>query len=133
MKKQSNDLLKGLLFISPWLIGFLWLTIIPMAMSFYYAFTDFNLIERAHWVGLDNFKALFSDRLVGITLYNTFWFTVIGLPLSLIIALGLAVLLNQKIRGLSILPDNLLYAFGGSGSRGFSLLDVVFKSSFRAF
>jgi multiple sugar transport system permease protein len=101
MTGKRRALIYGLLFVSPWLIGFLWLTIYPMLSSLYYAFTDYNLLKAPIWVGMANFKDMLKDDLFRISTYNTFWFTIIGLPLCTIISLVLALLLNQKIRGQS--------------------------------
>lgn len=98
---QKRNLFYGLLFVSPWIIGFLWLTVYPMVASLYYAFTDYNLIKAPQWLGTANFQELFRDELFWTALYNTFYLTVVGLPVGTMFAIALAVLLNQKIRGLA--------------------------------
>lgn len=93
----------GLLFALPWIIGFLVFSLYPICISLYYSLTNFNIFQTPAWVGLDNYKELiFSDRKFYISLWNTFYMVIIGTPVSLAAGLGLAVLLNQKIRGLSV-------------------------------
>jgi len=91
----------GLLFISPWLIGFLWLTLYPMLSSLYYAFTDYNLIKAPEWAGAANFKGLLTDNVFWTSLRNTLWMTGVTVPASTILCLTLALLLNNQIRGRS--------------------------------
>ncbi|MCL4515679.1 MAG: sugar ABC transporter permease [Firmicutes bacterium] len=98
---QRRRLFYGLFFVSPWIIGFLWFTLYPMGASLYYSFTDYNLIKTPQWIGAANFRELLGDELFWTSLYNTFYLTVVGLPVTTIFSVGLAVLLNQKIRGLA--------------------------------
>lgn len=90
----------GLLFVSPWLIGFLLFKVFPIISAIYYSFTDYNIFQPPQWVGLKNYTTLFQDKLFWKSLGNTAYITLIGLPLGLIVALALAVLLHQKVRGL---------------------------------
>jgi len=92
----------GLLFVSPWLIGFLAFFAYPFFATIYYSFTNFNGVQSPKWVGFANYTALFHDPLVGTSLFNTLFYTVFELPLSTAAALGLALLLNQNVRGRSI-------------------------------
>lgn len=94
------------IFLSPWLIGLLGFTAIPMILSLYYSFTDANMLTRAQFVGMSNYIKLFSfDDTLSLfwkTLYNTSFYTFIGVPLSIVVGLLIALLLNQKIRGLDV-------------------------------
>ena len=101
-KTQRRDLVKGLLFILPAVIGFLAFTVYPIFQSLYYSFTDYNVLQSPTWVGLENYKDLFHDRLFIISLRNTAYMVVIGLPIHLVFDFLMALLLNTKIRGLSI-------------------------------
>ena len=93
----------GLLFASPWLTGFLLLTLYPTLASFYYSFTSFNTLQSPQWVGLDNYSTLFTaDPVFWTAVGNTMYMALIGVPLGIIIALGLALLLNQHRRGVSV-------------------------------
>lgn len=88
------------LFLSPWLIGFLLFTLIPMLYSFYTAFCDWNGISAPSFAGLRNFEIMFfSDRKFGKSITNTFYYAVCTVPLNLILALVLAQLLNKRLPG----------------------------------
>jgi multiple sugar transport system permease protein len=101
-KEQKRNLIKGLLFISPWLIGFLAFTLTPFLMSFYYSFTTYDIIQAPTWVGLQNFKALLYDPLFWKSLYNTFYYTLIFCPLGVVVGIALALLLNLKVKGMAV-------------------------------
>jgi multiple sugar transport system permease protein len=102
-REERRNLRTGLLFISPWLIGFACFTLYPMLASLYYSFTDFKVLDTPQWVGLNNYIAMFKDPLFWKSLVNTFYLTLIGAPLSVIVALGVALLLNIKgVRGIGI-------------------------------
>ena len=100
-RSDRHNLLVGLAFISPWLIGFVFLTLYPTLASLYYSFTDFKILQVPRWVGLANYTQMFNDPLFWKSLWNTFYLTLIGTPLSVVVALGIAMLLNIKgIRGI---------------------------------
>ncbi|MCJ7842254.1 sugar ABC transporter permease [Lederbergia sp. NSJ-179] len=89
------------LFISPWIIGFLCFILGPIVASFFLSFTDWDLFTPAKWVGLDNYKNLVQDKIFWKTVYNTFYFALISVPLTMILSLGMAYLLAHKMRGMS--------------------------------
>ena len=101
-RRQRRDLAKGLLFISPAIVGFLIFTVYPIFRSLYYSFTDYNILQPPLWLGFDNFSTLFGDRIFRIGLRNTLFMVVIGLPIHLVFDFVMALLLNTKIRGLSM-------------------------------
>ena len=93
----------GYLFLLPWFIGFLGLTIGPIISSFYLSFTDFDLLTPAQWVGTDNYVRMFTnDRNFAASMRVTFLFVVFAVPLKLAFALGVAVLLNRGMKGLPL-------------------------------
>jgi len=93
----------GYLFLLPWLIGFLGLTIGPMATSLYLSFTDFDLLTSPDWVGADNYIRMFSnDPKFWTSMRVTMFFVVFSVPLKLAFALAVAMLLNRGIRGLPL-------------------------------
>src|SRR5436190_12956001 len=96
-----REAIDGLLFISPWLIGFVLFTAGPMIASFTLIFVDWDLLSDPKWGGLVNLQRLTTDRLVGLSLYNTAYYTLFSVPLRLILALGIAILLNAHVRGLA--------------------------------
>lgn len=92
----------GYLFLSPWLIGFFLLTLGPMVMSLYYSFTDYSLLEAPHWIGLQNYREIFTqDDVFPSSLRITIIFVLFTVPLRLFFALVIAMLLNRKIKGIS--------------------------------
>lgn len=97
-RRLGDDTVAGLLFVLPWVIGFLTFSLYPIIASAYYSFTDFSVIKPPKWVGLENYQILFSDPLFAKSLYNTLFFVAFSLPLSLLLALVLALLLNMPIR-----------------------------------
>ena len=88
----------GLLFVSPWIAGFLLFFAYPFFATIYYSFTDFNGVGAAHWIGFTNYVNLFHDPLFKTSLFNTFYYTVIELPLSTVAARGLALLFFARSR-----------------------------------
>ena len=93
----------GLLFISPWLVGFVVFYLYPAIASLYYSMTDLAILREANWVGLANYQKLLADPLFWKSLGNTAFITLIGVPLSVLTALGVALLLNTKgIKGIGI-------------------------------
>jgi multiple sugar transport system permease protein len=91
----------GYLFLLPWFIGMLF-TVIPFFASLYLAFTDYNLLNTPQWIGLGNFREMLGDPLLHQSLKVTFIYTFVSVPLSLVVALGVAMLLNQGVRGLPV-------------------------------
>lgn len=98
-RRRRRQLYKGLAFASPFLIGFTVFVAYPIFASARYSFTDFNLFQPPHGVGLDNYKAMLSDDRLLKSLANTLYLTVIGVPLSIVIGLGGAHILNLPVRG----------------------------------
>lgn len=101
-RQQRRFFWLGLLFVSPWLIGFLVFNVYPICSAIYYSFCDYSIFTPPKWVGLKNYTALFHDKLIWKSLWNTAYVTVIGLPIGLIVSLCLALLLHQKVKGLPI-------------------------------
>jgi multiple sugar transport system permease protein len=98
-KRTKTDLRTGLLFLSPWLIGFLAFTLYPMLVSLYYSFTIYHSKRTPEWVGIENYANLFSDGKFYISLNNTLYMVIIAVPLSLLASFLCALLLNLKVRG----------------------------------
>lgn len=90
---------QGWSFILPNFIGFGVLTLVPVIMLFYYSLTEWNAFGKATFVGLENFQRLLGDSSFWTALYNTGYYSIFHIPLTLAAALGLALLLNTGIRG----------------------------------
>ena len=90
------------LFIAPCILGLLIFTLGPMFASFFIAFTDWDIMTHPVWIGLDNYKEIFTDDpIFWKSLGNTVYYTVFAVPLGLIGSFLLALLLNTKVKGLS--------------------------------
>ncbi len=101
--KEIRRTLKGLAFCSPWLIGFLIFSIGPIIASLYFSFTNYSVLQPPDWAGLANYIQMFSgDNLFWVSLGNTLFYAVFSNLIGGIVALVLAMLLNMKVRGLSI-------------------------------
>lgn len=91
--------LTGYAFISPFIIGFLAFTFIPMLISLYLSFTSYNLFTSPRWIGLDNYEKMFTgDPKYWTSVRVTFTYVFLGVPLRLIFALFIAMILNTKSR-----------------------------------
>ncbi len=100
---ERSQLALGLAFASPWIIGFLVFTAYPIAASLYYSFTYFDTLSAPVWVSAQNYTRLLTeDPLFWQSVRNTLFMVVFGLPASLVAGLALALLLNQKLRGMAI-------------------------------
>lgn len=94
---RRRQTMRFFLWISPWLFGFVLLTLIPILGSFYISFTEWNIISDPEWVGLENYLDLFADPIFLKSLQVTFLYCAITVPLSLILSLGVAMLLNGDL------------------------------------
>jgi multiple sugar transport system permease protein len=98
--RRRRDAVTGYLFLTPWLIGLVAITLGPILASLYLAFTDYSLLKPPEWIGLANFQEMLTDRRLHKSLLVTFQYVFISVPLQLLMALGLAIVLNKGIRGL---------------------------------
>ena len=85
---------------TPWMIGFVVFTGGPMLFSLIMSFTQYDVINPAHWAGLENYREVARDPLFYKSLYNTA-FMALGVPLGIVVGLALAMLLDANVRGLS--------------------------------
>jgi len=102
-KRRRREALWFYLFVSPWIVGFLVFQFGPMLSSLYFSMTDWDSFTPPKWVGLDNYKTLLTkDPIFWKSLWNTFYYAGLSVPLGLIIGLWLANLLNKRIRARKI-------------------------------
>jgi multiple sugar transport system permease protein len=95
--------LAGYLFASPWILTFLIFWLFPLVYSLYLGFTDYRLLKPTYnWVGFQNFIALMSDQNFMMALKNTFIFVIGTIPLTTIISLAMALLINKNFPGRTI-------------------------------
>ena len=93
--------LTALAFLLPNLIGFLLFTLIPVMTAFVLSFMEWDSANPAKFVGLKNFIALFRTRSFRVALWNTIYYTVGVVPLTIVVSLALAVLFSKPIRGIA--------------------------------
>jgi multiple sugar transport system permease protein len=107
----------GYVFISPFIIGFLVFTMIPMIASLYLSFTDYDILSSAKWIGLDNYIKMFTkDSKYIKSLKVTFFYAITSVPLKLIMALAVAMIMTKqtKVTGLYRAVYYLPSIIGGS-------------------
>jgi multiple sugar transport system permease protein len=100
-KEKHPDNKSAMVFMLPWLLGLLGITLLPMLASLYLSFTDYSLLASPEWVGLKNYVTMLHDSRLHNALLVTIIYVIVGVPLQLIVALALAVVLNTGMRGLS--------------------------------
>src|SRR5690242_4190356 len=102
-RQERHNLRNGLLFAAPAIVGFLLFVAYPIAASVYYSFTSYSILQPGRWVGLENYRELLTeDPIFYTSLLNTVYMAVVTIPLSIFLAMGLAMLLNLKVRGQSV-------------------------------
>jgi multiple sugar transport system permease protein len=92
------------LFISPWLVGFVFLSVIPLIVGFLSSMTNYDglNLDTVKFIGVDNYVRAFSDPDVNFSITRTFLWGLVNLPLYLVLSFSLALILNQKIPGRGI-------------------------------
>ena len=98
---RLRNTLIGWSFILPNFVGFALLTLVPVVVLFYMSMTNWNVFGKADWVGFANFQRLLGDGSFRISVVNTLYYSVLHIPLTIIVSLGLALLLNNKLRGVA--------------------------------
>ena len=101
-KEAGRDNKAGYLFLLPWLIGLVVITIGPLLASLYLSFTNYSLIQAPKWIGLDNYVRMLEDARLHNALRVTFTYVFVSTPLQLILALGIAIVLNEGMKGLAL-------------------------------
>lgn len=99
---KRREAINAYIMLAPWIIGFIAFTAGPMIASIVISFMDWPLLQAPKWIGFENYKFMFKDELFWISLYNTIYYTVIGVPLRVIAALCVALAMNLKLRGISV-------------------------------
>jgi len=100
--QTRHNTLYGLIFVSPWLLGLLVFVIYPILASVFFSFTDYSIIKPPAWIGLENYRYLFvEDKLFLVSLSNTLYYAAIFVPLGTVVCVGLALILNMKVKGMA--------------------------------
>jgi multiple sugar transport system permease protein len=106
---RRREAIAGYLFVLPWLVFLLVFTTYPVLATFYLSFTEYNVLQPPDWIGLENYETMFTaDPAFWIAVKNSAYYALISVPLKLVVAFGLAMLLNMSIRGIG-LYRTLLY------------------------
>jgi len=100
-RNERRNLRNGLLFIAPWIVGFLAFTLYPICSSLFFSFCDYSVLERPVWIGAENYTELAHDDVFWISLKNTAYYAVFALSFGLILSISIALLLNTKVRGMA--------------------------------
>ena len=109
--KRDREGLAAVLFLLPNLVGFLIFTAIPVGAAFVLAFYDYDLLLGASFAGLENFRELASDEVFRAAFFNTVYFTTVSVPLSVVLGLVTAMLVNQALRGVVIFRSIFLLPY----------------------
>lgn len=95
---ERRRMAKGVAFLSPWLVGFCLFTALPAVLSLYYSLCDYKLLKEPVFIGATNYRMLMSDEVFWKSLTNTLYYALLAIPSGIAVSLGLAVLLNVKVR-----------------------------------
>jgi len=101
MKQKQKTALIAYIFILPQIIGMFCFILGPMVASLVISFSRWNLVDTPQWVGFENFRIQFHDPLFWKVVLNTAYYSLVSVPLGIVISLGLALVLNQKIKGVT--------------------------------
>jgi multiple sugar transport system permease protein len=104
-RQERRNFVKGVAFLSPWMLGFLLFMAVPLALSLYLSFCDYALTapdRKPVWIGIENYRALLHDPLFFKSLRNTAYYAALSLPSAMLLSLGLALMLNADIRGQAV-------------------------------
>jgi multiple sugar transport system permease protein len=99
---ERRNLMWGLLFISPWLFGFIFFGIFPIIYTFYLSLTRYSGIRAPVFIGITNYQRMISDPLFWKATYNTLYYTLLAVPVGVVIAMVLALAMNRKVREVAV-------------------------------
>lgn len=107
----TRNTLVGLSFILPNFIGFAIFILIPVLFSLGLSFVEWNGFNKASFVGFKNFVTLFNDKYFAQAMQRTILFTVVNVVVTALVAMGLAVLCNKKIRGVGLFRSAMFFPY----------------------
>jgi len=99
---ERRNLRNGLLFISPWLIGFVVLGVFPILYTFYLSLTRYSGLKAPVFIGGQNYVRMWNDPQFWKAVYNTFYYTLLAVPIGVVVAMTLALAMNRKVREIAI-------------------------------
>lgn len=94
------EAIAGYLFILPWIIGFLGLTLGPIIASLYFSFTSYQLVKPPVWTGLANYERLINDTLFWKSMRVTATYVAVSVPVGMVLSFAVALLMNQRVKGI---------------------------------
>ncbi len=99
----QREALWGYFFVAPWIIGFILFSLGPIVATIYLSMTNYDVVSSPTWVGLDNFTRMFSrDREYMKAIWVTIEYSIIRVPLCILVALVFAMLINKQMRGMNL-------------------------------
>lgn len=98
-RRSRRESVEFFVFVSPWLIGFVAFTLIPLVSSFAVSFTKWDMITRPRFVGVANYVGMVRDPLIWGSLGNTLYYTVFGVPTTIVFGLLMAMIINRQLPG----------------------------------
>ena len=101
-KTDRRNLKWGLIFISPWLVGFILLSIFPIVYTFYLSLTRYSGLKEPVFIGIQNYQRMAADPLFLKSAYNTIYYTALAVPIGVLVAMVLALAMNQKLREIAV-------------------------------
>ena len=101
-RRERRNLVVGLLFISPWLVGFVAFLLYPILYTIRISFTRYSGFGEPTWTGLENYHRLARDDVFWTALYNTLFYTGLAVPIGAVVAMVLALTMNQPVREVPI-------------------------------
>ncbi|MDF2916500.1 MAG: transporter permease [Microbacterium sp.] len=100
-REKPRDTKAAMVFLAPWLLGLVLVTVLPIAASLYLSFTKYDLFNAPEFIGIDNYVRMAQDPRLAASLGVTFVYVLVGVPLAMGAALGIALLLDKGLRGLA--------------------------------
>jgi len=103
MRAEKKEALTAMVFIAPWVVGFLVFTLYPILSSLYYSMTNYNVLNSPSFIGFENYINLLKDKVYLKSLTNTLYMIVIGGTITIIVSLIVSIIMdNRKLRGISL-------------------------------
>lgn len=99
---RQREAIQGMLYVSPWVFGFLIFTAGPLLASLFLSFTEWGFVDEPAFIGLENYQKMFKDPVFWIALRVTLTFTAFSVPLVIAVGLGTALLMTRKLPGMRI-------------------------------
>jgi multiple sugar transport system permease protein len=124
--REKREAWEAVLFLSPWIIGFICFTAGPVVFSLGLSFFKWDALHPAEFYGLSNYRQMFHDPLLTKSLWNTTLYAVMYIPAAICTALLLAMLLNQKLRGMRVFRTIFYLPYLTAGVATYTLWLVVF-------